>query len=426
MTVTAIVGANWGDEGKGKMTDLCAEKASYVVRYQGGSNAGHTIINDYGKFALRMLPSGVFHPQTVNVIGPGIALDAERMLSELERLEERGVARPTVRLSERAQIVLPVHRLLDELEEIRLGAQSFGSTRNGIAPFYADKYAKLGIQVADLLHADIVRGKLERTFAAKNVLLEHLYGRSALEVGDLVDQLVELGEKLVPYVCDTTKLLQRAYANGESILLEGQLGALRDPDHDIYPYSTSSSTLAGHGAVGAGLPPYAISNVMAVVKAYSSCVGAGPFISELAAEEAEELRRRGGDAGEYGAVTGRPRRVGWFDVVATRYGCAIQGATEVALTNLDVLGYLEEIPVCVGYEIDGTVGEDFPTLPQLQKAKPVLWRLPGWQSDISTCRSFDELPEEARSYVAYIESAVGVKITAVSVGPHRNQTIRRL
>lgn len=426
MTVTAIVGANWGDEGKGKMTDLCAEKASYVVRYQGGSNAGHTIINDYGKFALRMLPSGVFHPQTVNVIGPGVALDAERMLSELERLEERGVARPTVRLSERAQIVLPVHRLLDELEEIRLGAQSFGSTRNGIAPFYADKYAKLGIQVADLLHADIVRGKLERTFAAKNVLLEHLYGRSALEVGDLVDQLVELGEKLVPYVCDTTKLLQRAYANGESILLEGQLGALRDPDHGIYPYSTSSSTLAGHGAVGAGLPPYAISNVMAVVKAYSSCVGAGPFISELAAEEAEELRRRGGDAGEYGAVTGRPRRVGWFDVVATRYGCAIQGATEVALTNLDVLGYLEEIPVCVGYEIDGTVGEDFPTLPQLQKAKPVLWRLPGWQSDISTCRSFDELPEEARSYVAYIESAVGVKITAVSVGPHRNQTIRRI
>ncbi len=426
MTVTAIVGANWGDEGKGKMTDLCAEKASYVVRYQGGSNAGHTIINDYGKFALRMLPSGVFHPQTVNVIGPGVALDAERMLSELERLEERGVARPTVRLSERAQIVLPVHRLLDELEEIRLGAQSFGSTRNGIAPVYADKYAKLGIQVADLLHADIVRGKLERTFAAKNVLLEHLYGRSALEVGDLVDQLVELGEKLVPYVCDTTKLLQRAYANGESILLEGQLGALRDPDHGIYPYSTSSSTLAGHGAVGAGLPPYAISNVMAVVKAYSSCVGAGPFISELAAEEAEELRRRGGDAGEYGAVTGRPRRVGWFDVVATRYGCAIQGATEVALTNLDVLGYLEEIPVCVGYEIDGTVGEDFPTLPQLQKAKPVLWRLPGWQSDISTCRSFDELPEEARSYVAYIESAVGVKITAVSVGPHRNQTIRRI
>ncbi|QTH46191.1 adenylosuccinate synthase [Cohnella sp. LGH] len=426
MTVTAIVGANWGDEGKGKMTDLCAEKASYVVRYQGGSNAGHTIINDYGKFALRMLPSGVFHPQTVNVIGPGVALDAERMLSELERLEERGVARPTVRLSERAQIVLPVHRLLDELEEIRLGAQSFGSTRNGIAPFYADKYAKLGIQVADLLQADIVRGKLERTFAAKNVLLEHLYSRSALEVGDLVDQLVELGEKLVPYVCDTTKLLQRAYANGESILLEGQLGALRDPDHGIYPYSTSSSTLAGHGAVGAGLPPYAISNVMAVVKAYSSCVGAGPFVSELAAEEAEELRGRGGDAGEYGAVTGRPRRVGWFDVVATRYGCAIQGATEVALTNLDVLGYLEEIPVCVGYEIDGTVGEDFPTLPQLQKAKPVLWRLPGWQSDISTCRSFDELPEEARSYVAYIESAVGVKITAVSVGPHRNQTIRRL
>ncbi|MFB9280109.1 adenylosuccinate synthase [Cohnella cellulosilytica] len=426
MTVTAIVGANWGDEGKGKMTDLYAGEASYVVRYQGGSNAGHTIINDYGKFALRMLPSGVFHPETVNVVGPGAALDAERMLAELALLEERGVAKPNVRLSDRAQVVLPVHRLLDELEETRLGAQSFGSTRNGIAPFYADKYAKLGVQVADLLHEDLLRSKLERTFAAKNVLLEHLYDKPALEPGELVEQLTELGGRLEPFVCDTTKLLRQAHANGETILLEGQLGALRDPDHGIYPYSTSSSTLAGHGAVGAGLPPYAISRVLAVVKAYSSCVGAGPFVSELAGEEAEELRRRGGDAGEYGVVTGRPRRVGWFDVVATRYGCGVQGATEVALTNLDVLGYLAEIPVCVGYEMNGTVVEDFPTLPMLQRAKPVLWRLPGWKSDISACRSFDELPEEARSYVGYIEAAVGVKITAVSVGPHRDQTIRRI
>ena len=426
MTVTAIVGANWGDEGKGKMTDLYAEKASYVVRYQGGSNAGHTIINDYGKFALRMLPSGVFHPQTVNVIGPGVALDAERMLTELERLEERGVPKPNVRLSERAQVVLPAHRLLDELEETRLGAQSFGSTKNGIAPFYADKYAKLGVQVADLFHEDILRSKLERTYAAKNVLLEHLYGRPALDPAGLIGQLVELGRKLAPFVCDTTRLLRQAWASGEPILLEGQLGALRDPDHGIYPYSTSSSTLAGHGAVGAGLPPYAIARVLAVVKAYSSCVGAGPFVSELAGEEAVELRRRGGDAGEYGAVTGRPRRVGWFDTVATRYGCMIQGATEVALTNLDVLGYLDEIPLCVGYEADGTVSGDFPTLPLLRRAKPVLWKLPGWRSDISGCRTFAELPEEARSYVAYIESAIGVNITAVSVGPHRNQTIRRL
>ncbi len=425
MTVTAIVGANWGDEGKGKMTDLYAGKASYVVRYQGGSNAGHTIINDYGKFALRMLPSGVFHPQTVNVIGAGVALDAERMLAELERLEERGVAKPNVRLSDRAQVVLPVHRLLDELEEERLGAQSFGSTRNGIAPFYADKYAKLGIQVSDLFHEDILRRKLERTFAAKNVLLEHLYGRSALEPEDLVEELAVLGRRLEPFVCDAAKLLRRAYANGEPILLEGQLGALRDPDHGIYPYSTSSSTLAGHGAVGAGLPPYAISRVLAVVKAYSSCVGAGPFVSELNAEEADELRRRGGDAGEYGAVTGRPRRVGWFDVVATRYGCGIQGATEAALTNLDVLGYLEEIPICVGYEIDGKVVEDFPVLPMLLRAKPVLRKLPGWRSDISGCRSFAELPEEARNYVSYLEAAIGVNVTAVSVGPHRNQTIRR-
>jgi len=425
MTVTAIVGANWGDEGKGKMTDLYAKESSYVVRYQGGSNAGHTIINDHGKFALRMLPSGVFHPNIVNVIGPGVALDAEQMLIELAQLEARGVVAPNVRLSDRAQVVLPVHRLMDQLEEERLGAQSFGSTKNGIAPFYSDKYAKAGIQVSDLFHRSILRNKLERMFAVKNVLIEHLYGKPAIDPDSLIDALSELGDKLAPFVCDTTSLLQRAYEQGGPILLEGQLGALRDPDHGIYPYSTSSSTLAGHGAVGAGLPPYAITRVLAVVKAYSSCVGAGPFVAELTNGEADELRRRGGHAGEYGVVTGRPRRVGWFDAVATRYGCMIQGATEVAITNLDVLGYLREIPVCVGYEAEGAVLDRFPTLPLLQHAKPILWKVPGWDSDISACRAFEDLPEEARNYVSYVESAIGVKITAVSVGPHRDQTIRR-
>lgn len=426
MTVTAIVGANWGDEGKGKMTDVLAAEASYVVRYQGGSNAGHTIINDYGKFALRMLPSGVFNPNVRNVIGPGTALDVDVMLGELAKLSARGVPEPQLSISERAQIVLPIHQLLDELEEERLGARSFGSTKRGIAPFYADKYAKLGIQVSDLYNEARLRGRLEQSLEAKNVLLEHMYGRQPLQPDSLIPALLEQAEKLRPYICDTTTMLHDAYRNGEAILLEGQLGALRDPDHGIYPFSTSSSTLSGFAPVGAGLPAYAIKKVMAVVKAYSSCVGAGPFVTELTGIEADELRRRGGDAGEYGAVTGRPRRVGWFDAVATRYGCLLQGATEIALTNLDVLGYLDQIPVCVGYELaDGTVTDQFPVTAKLDSAKPLLQLLPGWSCDLSHVRSFDDLPEAAQQYVLFIEKAAQVQVTYISIGPRREQLMQR-
>ncbi|MDR9854167.1 adenylosuccinate synthase [Paenibacillus sp. VCA1] len=426
MPVTAIVGANWGDEGKGKMTDVLTADASYVVRFQGGSNAGHTIINDYGKFALHMLPSGVFYPDAVNVIGPGTALDVEMLLKERDELLSRGVPEPKLAVSSRAQIVLPVHRLFDELEEERLGARSFGSTKRGIAPFYADKYAKLGIQVADLYDGKRLIPRLEQLLDAKNVLLEHLYGKQPIRAEELAKPLLEMGEKLRPYVVDTTQMLNEAYRSGASILLEGQLGALRDPDHGIYPFSTSSSTLAGFATVGAGLPAQAITDVVAVVKAYSSCVGAGPFVTELDGAEAEELRRRGGDAGEYGALTGRPRRVGWFDAVATRYGCMVQGATEIALTNLDVLGYLDQIPVCAAYELeDGTVTDQFPVTSMIDGAKPVLQYFEGWKCDISGARTFEELPEAARRYVEYIESAVQVKAKYVSVGPRRDQLISR-
>lgn len=426
MTVTAIVGANWGDEGKGKMTDALAAASSYVIRYQGGSNAGHTILNSYGKFALHMLPSGVFYPEVTNVIGPGTALDVDMLLREREELLARGVPEPRLLISERAQIVLSIHRLFDELEEERLGERGFGSTKRGIAPFYADKYAKLGVQVADLYDEARLRERLEQSLAAKNVLLEQLYGRRPIKPEELMPELLGHAEKLRPFVCDTTKLLNDAYAKGETMLLEGQLGALRDPDHGIYPYSTSSSTLAGFAPVGAGLPPYAITRVIAVVKAYSSCVGAGPFVTELEGEEADELRRRGGDAGEYGALTGRPRRIGWFDAVATRYGCMLQGATEVALTNLDVLGYLDKIPVCVGYEIDGkAISHSFPVTAKLASAKPVLQSLPGWSCDISLIRTFEQLPLAAQQYVYFVESAIGVKIASVSVGPRREQLITR-
>ncbi len=377
MTVTAIVGANWGDEGKGKMTDALAEGADYVVRYQGGSNAGHTILNEFGKFALRLLPSGVFRSGTTNVIGPGTALDIDVLLRELRTLQERGVPEPLLRVSDRAQIVLPVHRLLDELEEGRLGEKSFGSTRQGIAPFYSDKYAKIGIQVSDLRNERRLRDRVERLLTPRNVMLQHLYDAEPVLADEAMAALLERAELLGPYVCDTTELLQEAYRNGKTILLEGQLGALRDPDHGIYPYTTSSSTLAGYASVGAGLPASAIGKVLAVVKSYSSCVGAGPFLTELDGEVGEELRRRGGDAGEYGATTGRPRRVGWFDAVATRYGCRLQGASEIALTNLDVLGYLDAIPVCTGYRLeDGSVTDRFPTSAALggQRRFTTAWR----------------------------------------------------
>lgn len=426
MSVTAIVGANWGDEGKGKITDAMAGQSAYVVRYQGGSNAGHTIINPFGKFALHMLPSGVFYPHVVNVIGPGAALDIDSLTRELADLSARGVPQPQLRVSERAQVVLPAHRLLDELEEKRLGPRSFGSTRRGIAPFYADKYAKLGVQTVDLFDDGRLRDRLERHLERANVLLEHLYGQPPIRAEQMADRLREQAEALAPYVADTTTLLHEACADGDTILLEGQLGALRDPDHGIYPFVTSSSTLAGYGPVGAGLPAGSIDKVIAVTKAYSSCVGAGPFVTELHGAEAEELRRRGGDAGEYGATTGRPRRVGWFDAIATRYGCRMQGATSVALTNLDVLGYLDEIPVCVGYETDDGVTDRFPTTATLFSAKPVLERLPGWRAGLSGIREFGQLPPAAQAYAAFIERQIGVPVATVSVGPGREQTIARI
>lgn len=427
MGVTAVVGANWGDEGKGKITDLLAGGADAVVRYQGGSNAGHTIVNEFGKYGLNMLPSGVFHSQVVNVIGPGVALDAQRLLDEIGQLAAQGVPAPRLLVSDRAQVVLPVHKLFDELEEERLGDRRFGSTRRGIAPFYADKYLKLGVRAAELADERQLLGRLEATLAAKNVLLAQLYNRAPQQAEELLPQLLQVGRALAPYIADTGELLRDMLRQGRTVIAEGQLGALRDPDHGIYPYVTSSSTLAGFAAVGAGLPPQAIDRIIAVTKAYSSCVGAGPFVAELFGGEAEELRRRGGSAGEYGVVTGRPRRVGWFDAVATRYGCAVQGATEVALTNLDVLGYLDDIPICTGYvEEDGSVTTSFRAdTAMIAKSRPQLEAMPGWRRDIGGVRRYADLPVQAQRYVERLESLIGVPIRIVSVGPGRDMTLER-
>lgn len=423
MPVTAIVGANWGDEGKGKTVDYFAQHADVVVRFQGGSNAGHTIINEHGKFVLHLLPSGVFYPNVVNVLGPGVAVNISILLQEIERLVERGLPVPKLRVSDRAQVILPYHNLLDQYEEERLAGRQYGSTKQGIAPFYADKVQKLGVQVADLYDEERLRQRVSTSLEIKNVLLEHLYHKPPLDAEEIVDKLLHDAEQLRPYVADTTSELHEAWRAGKRILLEGQLGALRDPDHGIYPYPTSSSTLAGFGAVGAGLPPYAIQEVIAVTKAYSSCVGAGPFVTELFGDAGEELRRRGGSDGEYGATTGRPRRVGWFDAVATRYGCRVQGATQVALGLIDVLGYLKEIPVCVGYNVYGEIIKDFPTTGKLEKAQPHYEWLPGWQCDISSARSYGELPTAAKRYIECIEELIEVPIKWLSVGPSRAATI---
>ncbi|HIG46466.1 MAG TPA: adenylosuccinate synthase [candidate division Zixibacteria bacterium] len=425
MSVTAIVGANWGDEGKGKMVDIMAAEADMVVRFQGGSNAGHTIINDYGKFALHLLPAGVFYPHTVNMLGPGVALNVHAFTKELDILKERGVPTPDIRISDRAQLVMPYHLLLDEYEENRRGAQAFGSTRQGIAPFYADKYSKVGVQVADLKYPDRMKKQIEGALATKNVLFEHLYDQPSLSADKLVDEMLEAAQGILPFVDDTVTLIHDALSDGKHILLEGQLGALRDPDHGIYPYPTSSSPLAGFASVGAGIPPSSIQQVLTVTKAYSSCVGTGPFVTELQDPEAQELRNRGGDAGEYGATTGRPRRVGWFDVVATRYGCRIQGATEVVLTNLDVLGYLDTIPVCFAYETGSERTESFPPPAQLDQAKPVLTSLPGWRQDVAEVRTFQDLPAQAQQYVLQLEEWIGIPITWIGVGPRRDQIIQR-
>lgn len=425
MPVTAIVGANWGDEGKGKITDFLAREADIVARYQGGNNAGHTIINEYGKFALHLLPSGVFYRSVVNILGPGVAVNVPAFLSELAKLKERGVPDPIVKVSERAQALLPHHILFDSLEEERLGKDSFGSTKSGIAPFYADKCLKVGLQINELFDSARMASRLSKALSTKNVLLEKLYGKPVLSVEKIIAEVEGYRDGLAPHVADTTTLLLDAVAAGKTVLVEGQLGALRDPDHGIWPYPTSSSTLAGFAAVGAGVPPHAITRVVAVTKAYSSCVGSGPFVTELAGEEASILRERGGDAGEYGATTGRPRRVGWFDGPATFYGCRVQGATEAALTNLDVLGYRDSIPVCTAYRIGGRESAAFPVTRLLDGAEAVYETLPGWKTDIRGARTFEELPARAKDYVLFLEKRIGVPIRWISVGPQRDQTIRR-
>ena len=400
--VRAIVGANWGDEGKGKITDMLGQDSDIIIRFQGGANAGHTIVNNYGKFALHTLPSGVFYSHTVNIIGNGVALNIPVMVKELQGIVERGVPTPKILVSDRAQIVMSYHILLDKLEEERLAGKSFGSTKSGIAPFYSDKYAKIGFQVSELFMDEAeLKEKIGRVITQKNVLIEHLYHAPALKVEDIYEELMEYRRMIEPYVCDVSGYLDKALKEGRNILLEGQLGTLKDPDHGIYPMVTSSSTLAAYGAIGAGIPPYEIKQIIAVCKAYSSAVGAGAFVSEIFGDEADELRKRGGDGGEYGATTGRPRRMGWFDCVASKYGCRLQGATDVAFTVLDVLGYLDEIPVCVGYEIDGEVTTEFPTTRLLEKAKPVYKKLPGWKCDIRGIRKYEDLPENCRNYVEY-------------------------
>ena len=424
--IKAVVGANWGDEGKGKITDMLGQAADIIVRFQGGANAGHTIVNDYGKFALHTLPSGVFYDHTTSVIGNGVALDIPKLFNEIQQIVDKGVPMPKIKVSDRAQIVMSNHVLFDTYEEARLAGKSFGSTKSGIAPFYSDKYAKIGFQVSELFQDEAsLREKVERVCEIKNVMLEHMYHQPALEPEKIYQELMEYKRMVEPYVCDVSLFLWNALKEGKEILLEGQLGSLKDPDHGIYPMVTSSSTLAAYGAIGAGVPPYEIKKVITVCKAYSSAVGAGAFVSEIFGEEADELRRRGGDGGEYGATTGRPRRMGWFDAVASKYGCRMQGTTDVAFTVLDVLGYLDEIPVCVGYEIDGEVTTDFPVTWKLEKAKPVYEVLPGWKTDIRGIRKYEDLPENCRKYIEFVEEKIGFPITVISNGPGRNDIIYR-
>lgn len=423
--VKAVVGANWGDEGKGKITDMLAESADIIVRFQGGANAGHTIVNDYGKFALHTLPSGVFYGHTTSIIGNGVALNIPILFNEIKSIVDKGVPAPKILVSDRAQIVMPYHILLDQYEEERLGGKSFGSTKSGIAPFYSDKYAKIGFQVSELFDEDILVEKVERVVEMKNILFEHMYHKPKMDPKEILNTLHEYRDMVAPYVCDVSLFLDKALKENKTVLLEGQLGTLKDPDHGIYPMVTSSSTLAAYGAIGAGIPPYEIKQVVTVCKAYSSAVGAGAFVSEIFGDEADELRRRGGDGGEYGATTGRPRRMGWFDCVASKYGCRLQGTTDVAFTVLDVLGYLDEIPVCVGYDIDGEVTTEFPVTRLLEKAKPVIKVLPGWKCDIRGIKNYEDLPENCRNYVEFIEEQIGYPITMVSNGPGRHDIIHR-
>ena len=423
--VRAIVGANWGDEGKGKITDMLAESSDIVVRFQGGANAGHTIINNYGRFSLHLLPSGVFYDHTTSVLGNGVALDIEKFISELKSIVDAGVPTPKILVSNRAQVMMPYHVLFDTLEEARLAGKSYGSTKSGIAPFFSDKFAKIGLQVNELFDEEVLTDRLHKVVEMKNATLRELYHAPELVYEDLLAEMHKQRDLIAPFVTDTSKFLREALKEGKTVLLEGQLGTMKDPDHGIYPMVTSSSTLAAYGAVGAGIPPYEIKDIIAVTKAYSSAVGAGDFVSELFGDEAEELRKRGGDKGEYGATTGRPRRVGWYDAVASKYGCQLQSATEAVLTVLDVLGYLKELKVCTGYEIDGKITTDFPVTPLLNKAKPVYETLPGWNCDIRGIKNYDDLPKECKDYIDFIEKHIETPITMVSNGPERHEILKR-
>lgn len=424
--VKAIVGANWGDEGKGKITDLLAGDCDVVVRFQGGANAGHTIINDYGKFALHTLPSGVFASHVVNMIGSGVALDIPKVVEELKDVTSRNVPLPQLLISDRCQVVMPYHKLQDSYEEERLSDKAFGSTKSGIGPFYSDKYAKIGFQLCELFDDGILKERLATVCQVKNVLFEHLYHKPLLDPETLYQEMVAQRQQIAPYMGDVTTAIQEALEAKKTILLEGQLGTLKDPDFGIYPMVTSSHTVAAFGCISAGIPPHAITEIVAVTKAYSSAVGGGEFVSEIFHQEAEELRRRGGDNGEYGATTGRPRRVGWFDAVASRYGVKMQGATQVVVTCLDVLGYLDQISVCVGYEIDGEVTRNFPTSPLLAKAKPVYQNLPGWNCDVRGCKNYEDLPENAKAYIDFLEKELETPVTLVSTGPKRDEITQRV
>lgn len=424
--VKAVVGANWGDEGKGKITDMLAEKADVVIRFQGGANAGHTIVNNYGKFALHTMPSGVFHQNIMNIIGNGVAFDITKFMNELKEVTGKGVPTPQIMISDRVQVMMPYHVLFDTLEEARLAGKSFGSTKSGIAPFYSDKFAKIGWQINEFYQDDdVIKEKIARIAEIKDVLLVNLYHADPIDQDALFKQIVEWRDLVRPYLGDVSLYLDKALKEGKTVLLEGQLGTLKDPDHGIYPMVTSSSPIAGYGAIGAGIPPYEIKQVVTVSKAYSSAVGAGAFVSELHGDEADELRRRGGDGGEYGATTGRPRRVGWYDCVASKYGCRLQGTTDVAFTVLDVLGYLDEIPVCTAYDIDGEITTDFPVTRLLDKAKPVFEKLPGWKCEIRGIKTYEELPENCRKYIEFIEKQIGYPITMISNGPSRDDIIYR-
>lgn len=421
--VKAIVGANWGDEGKGKITDVMAAQSDVVIRFQGGSNAGHTIINNYGRFALHQLPSGVFYDHTTNIIGNGVALSVENFIKELGALKSKGI-NPKIYISDRAQIVMPYHILFDVYEEERLSSRKFGSTKSGIAPFYADKFSKIGFQVNELFaDENVLKDKIEQTMKIKNAILKNFYHKPEITVDEIFNKLMEYKELIKDYVIDSFDFIYNSIKNNKNILLEGQLGALKDTDFGIYPMVTSSNTIAGYGSVGAGIPPYEIKEIITVVKAYSSAVGAGEFVSEIFGDEAEELRKRGGDKGEYGATTGRPRRMGWLDLVATRYGCRVQGTTKIAFTVLDALGYLDEIPVCIGYDIDGKRVDHFPATTYLKKAKPILKILPGWKCDIKGIKNYNDLPENCRNYIEFAEKEIGIPIGIISNGPAREDII---